>query len=549
MRNSPCILLLPLVFLFVISACKSKDKGQENSNELINVQLFTEPQTLHPIMGNLTSSGQNVLAYTNQFLTGYDPATGEPAGWVAEKPPVGSDDFKTMTYTIRKEAAWQDGAAITNSDILFSLKFALCPLSSHPKFVQVMTLRVAGLEAPENEPNKVVLHCKESGIQNSDIMGAVPIIDKRFFDPEGVLDAWPLEKLLAQDPAILEDSALITWGGVVLGGDYQIKPEFLKGVSGPYQVVEWKQKDYIKLSRKPNYWGRDLDGMYHAQGPSQIVFRAMRDPSSIELQVKQGAFDAVTFMPAEVWEKLAADEAVTRSFDLLAGNRTSALAVYMNCRPTGENRCIALADWKVRRAVAHLFSPEAFNQLKYAGKGTPVTTPVPVHSRDYHSGLSVRVKSRDSASYWLDEAGWKDLDGDLKREKIIEGVKVPLKAVLTYIAGNSTEDLAREIMAEANAVGFEMEGERTGDSCGFRKIQRSRQAYDLLITAIQTGHSPYEFSQEWTSNALLGGTNATGYTNPELDSLNALSMATYDLDKRRPLMMQMQEIWFHDQLP
>jgi ABC-type transport system substrate-binding protein len=542
MRFSLGIFIFLWLSFFAIS-CTGDKQDKQASNEVVDVQIFRAPSTLHPIIGNLSTPGQYVLAYTHECLTIFDPETNEPVGHLAESMPAVSEDNKTMTYTIRKEAAWPDGSPITNKDVLFSLKFAICPESSHPYFIQAMVALIENAEAPDDNPRTFIVKCKKAGVQNPYVMGGIPIIDRRFFDPDGVLTKWSYTQIAEQTPDMQADSTLKEWGKVVLSGDYQVKPEFMKGNSGPYQVVEWEQKNYIKLSKKPNYWGKDLKGMVFAQKPSQIIFRPVEDPAAIALQIKQGAFDGATFMPPPVWEKLSKDEAVTKEFEVFSGLKPSSLALFMNCNPRPQDRTIALQDWRVRRAVAHMFSPEAFNEQYYVGKAITVTTPVPFMSEDYHDDLPIRVKSRDSSAYWLDQAGWIDQDGDLVREKMIDGKKVELRAKVVYPAGSTTENLCKEIIAEAKAVGFMIEIE-TVRSTGSLLYSGN---YDMAIAAVQAGLSPYEFQQEWTSEAVKSGTSRSGYSNPKLDSLNALSMATFDLAKRRPLMKKMQEIWYHDQ--
>ena len=102
-------------------------------------------------------------------------------------------------------------------------------------------------------------------------------------------------------------------------------------------------------------------------------------------------------------------------------------------------------------------------------------------------------------------------------------------------------------IAEAQAIGFNLEGEAIAIKNVGQKLRGPSRDYDMLVTGSSYGIGPYEFNQQWTSEALKNKSNYMGYTNPILDSLTAISESTYDLKKRREVTMEMQKIWYHDQ--
>ncbi|MFK7970267.1 MAG: ABC transporter substrate-binding protein, partial [Bacteroidia bacterium] len=424
----------------------------------------------------------------------------------------------------------------------------LNPVTSFSQYLQGLGSRIKGLTIDKNNPQKVTVELNEASIQNPHMLNGVPIIDKRFFDPEGVLDGYSLEVLLQNSPELQSDSTLITWGEIMNHSDNSLKPENLRGVTGPYQIVEWAAKDYVKLSRNPNYWAAGRKGSLYSQGAKQIIYRFQRQPESLKLQTKQGVYDALSYVPYKVWESLKENSAVTQEYDFLSGNRNSHLFLGFNCRPDGIKHKKIFDDWRVRRAVAHLISIEEYNKEWYGGFGKPITTPVPVGSDDYHTGLQPRVRSRDSAEYWLDQAGWKDNDGDLIREKMIEGKMVPLQATLSIATGReSQEAFSGKLVSEARAVGMDITTEQLAMSKLGQKYQSKTHDYDMLVLGLNYGIAPYEFNQQWTTEALFQNSNFAGYTNPVIDSLNNLSLKTFDLEERRPIIKKMQEVWFRDQ--
>lgn len=311
------ILLTVAISLGMITGCKKADTS--SSDNVVTCQYPADPPSLHAFRGQMSAAGGGILTYVTETLTGYDPETAKQSGRVSYLPEA-NDDFTQFTYTIKEQAAWPDGSPIMGEDVLFSLKYAVCPSSSVPGYIQVFSSQVEDLKVSEEDPRKVTLYMRDASIQNPYFMNDVTLLDKRFFDPEGILEQYPVKQMLDQDDAVLaSDSALIAWGEKVSGGDYNVKPEFLKGSSGPYQIVEWEQRNYIKLSKRPGYWGKNEKGGFYAQKPDQIVFRIINDPAAIELQLKQGAIDAVFSMKGVTWDKLSKEGNVINDIDLLAG--------------------------------------------------------------------------------------------------------------------------------------------------------------------------------------------------------------------------------------
>ncbi|MFK7970106.1 MAG: hypothetical protein AB8F95_07045, partial [Bacteroidia bacterium] len=119
MQTSKHVLLLALLLLGVMISCEKKTEREPE--DVMVVQAPSEPRSLHPIKGGLSTSSGNILMLTSEALTNYDAQTAKLSAQLASLP-VASDDFKSFTYTIFDEATWNDGKKITGEDVLFSLK-------------------------------------------------------------------------------------------------------------------------------------------------------------------------------------------------------------------------------------------------------------------------------------------------------------------------------------------------------------------------------------------------------------------------------------------
>jgi peptide/nickel transport system substrate-binding protein len=151
----------------------------------------------------------------------------------------------------------------------------------------------------------------------------------------------------------------------------------------------------------------------------------------------------------------------------------------------------------------------------------------------------------ERAAKLLDEAGWKDTNGDGIREK--DGQ--PLK--LDFVVYNSRAELplyAEAVQADLKKLGFDI-NIKTVDYNLVDQIGIKGE-YDLLIsniTTANTGDPEIFLNWYWKSN--LNGENpqnGSGYSNPALDAKFEALSVEFDKDKRRQLIIEIQQMIMND---
>ncbi|HRH53420.1 MAG TPA: ABC transporter substrate-binding protein, partial [Chitinophagales bacterium] len=90
-----------------------------------------DPDNLHPTNGG-TASRSWILQLTANYILRNDVINLNVCPDLAEAMPEVSDDNLRYTYTLRKNATWDDGSAITAEDCVFMLKANRCPLTNNP---------------------------------------------------------------------------------------------------------------------------------------------------------------------------------------------------------------------------------------------------------------------------------------------------------------------------------------------------------------------------------------------------------------------------------
>lgn len=532
-------LAIGLVTLFVFSACQNESSEAEQAHKRGNTfvaQIAAEPPTLHPVNSLTSSMAQQIEFFTTQRLTVINPETYKLAPVIAAKLPEVSEDGLTYQYTIDPNAAWDDGQPITSEDIAFSLKAACAPVTQEQALRGYYSVYIENLIFEKGAPKSFRLQMKKPYINNAYLVDDLPIMDKRFFDPNGVWEKYSVLEVLDPESKVGDDPDVQAWGREFNDGKYGSDPNFLKGTTGPYEVEEWLPGQQIILKRRANYWGAEKEGKIFAQGPDRIIFKLVTEPTAVELQLKQDEVDVALRLQTSLVQKLEEDSAFQEKFEIVSFLRPSQLFVGYNMRPSSDQSQI-FKDQEVRLALGLTIPAEEIIEEFYGGKVPRIATPVPIKSQEYNKELKPLPFAPDSARKLLDAAGWTDLDGDGSREKMINGTKVPLAAKITYRAGSQlSEDIVQRIIYQANAVGFNIETDPVSSTVQPMMTHN----FDMVLSAFSPSYLPFDFQQNWHTANIEKGTNYMGFGNIETDELIDQSNQELDMEKRAALVKLIQ---------
>lgn len=299
--------------------------------------------------------------------------------------------------------------------------------------------------------------------------------------------------------------------------------------TGPY-VCESFARDKCILKKNPVYW----DGTVPYE---KLEVPSIDDPNTRAMALQSGELDmAVNIAAGDIdlfrgKDKFHVDE--------IASLRT--VLARMNQRPER-----ILGDKKVREALISACDRKNYNEVLLRGTFREGKAPVPP-SLDYGFDQlkDPNAYNVERSKKLLDEAGWKDTNGDGIRDK--DGK--PLQ--LDFVVYNSRAELplyAEAVQADAKKVGIDIKIQ-TVDYNLVDKMGINGD-YDLLISNITTaavGDPQAYLNQYWHTN--IDGSNpqnGSGYSNPVADAkLDALNVE-FDPEKRRQLIIEIQQIYLDD---
>jgi len=529
------ILLLLLISFSVPLACSRPDKtggkaasdaSQPVPGDWVIVRYESEPATLNPLI-NQTTTGQYAMIGINnsqiyELLMRYNTTDwGLTEPLLAEAPPAISDDRRMYTFTIRQGVQWHDGRPLTSEDVLFTFKAMMCPLVDSALYRSYLN----DLTDVRTEGRNVSFEMDKPSVFNVDrIANTVPIISKHVFDSEGLLDGFSFKDVIAAkvktDPKIKR-----------FAEQFNTHPSNRSPVgTGPYKFEKWETGRELVLARNDSYWGKKayLD---------KIVIRVITDATTALAALKAGEVDLqprlLPVQHAQLTSGPAFDEQLTKTkYSIPAEFQI----MWNNERPF-------FKDKRVRQAMTMLVDRQQIIDTVRFGLGRIGVSPIIPKSRNFNSNLRPWPYDPKRAAELLDEAGWKDHDGDSIRDK--EGVKFRFE-FLGAAGGTLFSQLSPILKEQFRKVGIEMT-ERVVDANVLLKTLQDHRFDATLLGA--TFNLEQEQEQTWhSSSALNGGTNYVSFKNAESDRLLEQIRVEFNDEKRKQLYWRWQEV-IHDEQP
>ena len=210
--------------------------------------------------------------------------------------------------------------------------------------------------------------------------------------------------------------------------------------TGPYVVNQFAPTDYLWLSVNSFWWG----GRPKISEISAIFHAANRDLIS---SYEYNRVDTILTRSMTA----AQYRSGVSSFNL--SYRTKQLELLLM-----NHRSYELKDIKVRKAIRAAINLDSICDSAYMGMAQRTDTPLPVGTWMYQADDQLFRQNIPLSNQLLDEAGWKDSDGDGMRDMIIDGAKKNLS--LSFFVYEEQENSVRvhaanQIVSQLAAVGIE----------------------------------------------------------------------------------------------
>ena len=402
-----------------------------------------------------------------------------------------SDAGKTLTLKLRAGVKFSNGALMTAADVKWSLDRAREPKNGP------WTDLVASIQAVEiAAPDTIVLRLKSS---DPSLLAALATFNTSIL-PGALVEA-------AKGANIHEKSSAFA--------------EHPVG-TGPFMLVEWQRGQVMRLARNPHYWKKDKDGV---QLPylDMLEFQIIPDDATRILKLRAGEVDGTEFVPYARVAELKADPALR--MELWPSTRVAYLS--MNVRPAlKDGSANPLSNPKVRQALNYAVDKRAVIAITTRGLGTPMQSFMSSTTPLFYGAGPAYPFDLGRAKALLAEAGF------------AQGFDVSCMTVAGNQDNLSNLTTVQQMWA---ALGVRLKIEQMDNP----SLTRRYRADDFQMrTAAWTNDisDPGQITSYFAYFPNIASLHS-GWDNARLNELFLASQGEIDVEKRRAMYKEIQEIY------
>jgi peptide/nickel transport system substrate-binding protein len=467
------------------------------------------PDNLNPIIQRDVYSDY-LLSYIFDPLYDYDTQNNyvlKPL--LASALPTISEDKKTFTIPIRKDAKWHDGHPVTAHDMVFGYQMVVNPeVDSAQKksyYADVEYFKAI-------DDYTLEIRMKKAYAFYANLLNMKSIVPKHLF--EGVT---PAQFNNFKYPA----------GHKLAGTAYSINPLGY----GAYSVERFEPQKEIILVRNDDYWGPKPE-------VKRIHVLILTDTLASRQFLKRGDLDAFNYNVTRQWKMEDQNDAyIKRNFNLTLYYR--AVYYYIGWNLQKE----MFKDKRVRVALAKLCDIDAFINQVELGYATRCIGPYSKEFAQADPAIKPIAFDPKGAASLLDEAGWKDTDGDGIRDK--GGQKFEFQFLMPS-KNPRGESLSTLLQEELKKAGIRMTIRALEWNAFSEEIHN--QKFDALFSGWASSDPEDDSFQIFhSSQSKERGSNYVTYANPKVDELIEKARVEFDQAKRNELCHEINRLIYDDQ--
>ncbi len=519
--------LLGAAALVALAPAAFAERGADGH---VNVLYWQAPSTLNAYLSSGTKDVE-VGSLVLEGLAGFNEK-GEVIPRLVESIPTVenggvSADLKQITWKLKPGLLWSDGTAVTSKDAKFTYEYC-----THPDGGCAQAARYEGIASIETPDDLTVVI--------------------NFTDPKPN----PYTAFVGATSPILQAAQFANCLGAA--ASTCTEQNFKPIGTGPFKVVDFKVNDVVQLEANPNY--RD---------PAKPAFATMTVKGGGDAQaaaravMETGEFDYAwnTQINPEQQEQMAAGGKGV----FLNGYGTLVERVEMNLtdpspdlaegeRSTTKHPHPFLTDIRVRKALSMAIDRQTLVDIGYGKAGRATCNLVPAPELYASANTDCIAQDIEGAKALLDEAGWKDTDGDGIRDK--DGKKLH---ILYQTSVNPVrQDFQAVIKSWWESIGVEVELKQVDASVFFGGDAGSPDTFQKFYADVEMyannfdGTDPEPYLAQYLCDKIPGpdnqwqGENINRFCDPAYDALVKELSVTADMAKRGEIAKKLNEMLTKD---
>jgi glutathione transport system substrate-binding protein len=290
--------------------------------------------------------------------------------------------------------------------------------------------------------------------------------------------------------------------------------------TGPFQFVDWKPAEYLKVEKFPGYWNKGFPKI------DTLTFRTVSDNNTRAAVVQTGEAQFAFPIPYEQIAVLQKNDKLD-----IVDDKQSIMARYMsmNVREKPFN------DVKVRQAINYAINKEALSKVAYSGFATPLDGVIP-QGVEYASKSGPWPYDVKKAKALLAEAGYPN------------GFETTLWSA--YNDGTSVK-VVQFLQQQLSQVGIKTSIEILESGQRVARVNQVQKPEDAKVRLYYAGWSSSTGEADWAIRPLLSTAaappvmnNTAYYSNPTVDADIMRALTTTDSTEKAKLYKNAQDtVW------
>jgi peptide/nickel transport system substrate-binding protein len=490
-------LALTLTLACALSACTATGGRQGGSAHWLRYAVGAGDPTTLNVHLNPHANVAYIAELTAAWFVRFD-ATGRPIPELITVIPTKrnggiSPDGTSITWHLRRNVRWSDGAPFDARDVVFSVHAIMNPANNEEQGHAGWD-RIARIDTPDRYT--VIFRLRKP------YADFIPV----YFGTAG------------DNPCLLPVHLLGALPNIN-NAPYNSKPVGI----GPFRVASWRRGDAIELEANPYY--------FRGQPKLQrITFKIVPSTDTLAEQLQSGEVDLWPLVPPNYVDRIKAMRGITVESE--RGYHTTNIDFELP-RPL-------MADRRVREAIALAIDRQKLIAkalhgygFRHDGVALPLDPPAP--------DSIVFAYDPARARALLDAAGWHVIGPDGVRAKA--GQRLVLS--VPYQTGAPELDEQVELIrADLRAVGIVIDTKKYQPALFFGLFQEGgivdTGRYDFTLFGQTLTDIEDVYGLYGCANIVPNGENATRHCSTAADALFTALESTYDLPERRRLFARLQ---------
>ncbi len=439
-------------------------------------------------------------------------------------------DKKEITYKINPKFKWNDGTPVTTDDIIRTYEILanadFIKAAQSPRFDPAMYIiegindynegkasKISGLEKISDSEMKIHVSEVTPGVY----YGGATVGE---FVKASSLEGIPMDKIMESDA-------------------FRKNPPSY----GPYYISNIIPGEHVTFTANPYY--------YKGEAKIKTIDLEVIPSSQSVKDIETGGHDIYIGTGADVWSE------ITQFNNISIATRPSLYMAYMGFNQgtwdSEKNECVTDPNAKMnnpalKRALGLAIDNATIGNKFYHGLRFPATSAIaPVFTDYYNASENSFPYDPEKAKQILDEAGYKDVDGDGFRE---DPQGQPLVISLAMMSGGETaEPLSKYYLQAWENIGIKchLVDDRLIEFNDFYdRVKRNDPSIDVFMAAFGLASDPNPTGY-WSKNA---GMNHGRYTSEKMENiLNKISSTeAVDPAKAKEFYAEYEKI-FNEELP